>query len=85
MSATISDAALQRILDAMDRGDAKHPIYLFMDEQEKVLDCEWFDSRAKAIAHARTLDAPVVNVLLYVGCAENRDEDFHIAKDNEAA
>lgn len=78
---TRADATLQNILKALNAGDGERPLYLFMDEQERVLDCEWFNSTPDAISHARTLTAPVVNVLLYVGCAENQDEDFHIAKD----
>lgn len=56
------------------------PLYLFMDEQEKVLDCQWFNSEVEAMNHARTLDASVVNILLYVGSAENKDESFFLEK-----
>lgn len=63
----------QRMYDAL-RHALKHnsPLYVFLDEQEQVLDCDWFKGTDAAIRHAETLDAPVVNVLQYVGCSENQ-------------
>lgn len=72
----IDRETLQRISDILDEDGNTRPLYVFMDEHDLVLDCEWFDSRLEAIAHARTLYSPVVNVLLYVGYAENENESF---------
>lgn len=72
----INRETLQRISDMLDGDGNTLPLYVFMDEHDLVLDCEWFDSRLEAIAHARTLYSPVVNVLLYVGYAENKNESF---------
>lgn len=72
----IDKEILRKISDMLDGDGNTLPLYVFMDEHDLVLDCEWFDSRLEAIAHARTLYSPVVNVLLYVGYAENENESF---------
>ena len=62
---------LEKLLEDMK------PLYIFMGDHEKVLKCDWFDNHVQAVAHARTLDSPLVNVFVYVGAADNKQEIFY--------
>jgi hypothetical protein len=74
---------LARLLRSLDEYKGKE-VYVFMDEQDGVLDSDWFASDRQALAHARTLARTVVNVLRHVACADNDEECYDVFGDPEA-
>lgn len=54
------------------------PFYVFMDEQERVLDSDWLDSDLEALQHAQALECRVVNVLRWVAWSDHDQEDYGI-------
>jgi hypothetical protein len=64
---------LSRLMDYISK-----PFFVFMDEQESVLDSDWLDSDEQALERARTLDCPVVNVMRWVAYADKTQDDYGV-------
>lgn len=71
----LRDDQLKRLLKDMD-DKADKPFYLFMDEEEKVLDSEWLENDTQALAYAMKLKCRVVNVLRWVAVADHDLEEY---------
>lgn len=52
------------------------PLFMFIGDDEKIIECEWFDSAVDALNHARSLPFPIVNVFMMTGYVENEIEDY---------
>jgi hypothetical protein len=53
-------------------------LYLFADDQDRIVDSDWFDNDQEALAYAKTLDRRTIYILKPIGISSHDRQEYEI-------